>query len=77
MPYLSSLVNPALPDINYQWWIDSSNVSESEKCLTISKEGTISEHACSEEFQEQGVLHKPLCQLGKVLKIDNITKLIY
>ena len=64
MPYISSLVNPSLPDVHYQWWIDSTNASDSDKCLTVSKEGTITEHACKEEPQLQGILHKPLCQLG-------------
>ena len=61
--YIGASVNPALPSIEYQWWLRE----EEGICHTVTRAGDLLEQNCDGNSLEDDVFRKPLCQFGNCL----------
>ena len=58
--YIGASVNPALPSVEYQWWLRE----EEGICHTVTRAGDLLEQNCDGNSLEDDIFRKPLCQFG-------------
>ena len=58
--YIGASVNPALPSVDYQWWLRE----EGGTCRTVTRAGDLLEQNCHGNSLEDDIFRKPLCQFG-------------